>query len=55
MIKDIKSYLIIYNYYYINTIKKRRREREEKYLVNYIENITQYILLLEYFSNYINI
>ena len=44
-IEDIKSYPIIYNHYYTDTIKKRRREREEKYLADCIDNATQHVLL----------
>ena len=45
IIEDIKSYPITYNHYYTDTIKKRRREREEKCLANCIDNTTQHILL----------
>ncbi len=53
--EDIKSYPIIYNYYYTEIIKKRRREREEKSLASYINNATEYIKLLGYNLNYISI
>ena len=39
-----------YNHYYTDTIKKRRREREEKVLANRIDNATQHIALTEYHS-----
>ena len=52
IMKDIKSYPITYNHYYIDTIKKRRREREEKCLANYIDNATQHVLLPECTSNH---
>ena len=40
IIEDIKSYPIIYNHYYTDTINKRRREREERGLADYIDNAT---------------
>ncbi len=45
IMEDIKSYPITYNHYYTDTIKKRRREREEKRLANCIDNATQHVLL----------
>ena len=45
IIEDIKSYPITYNHYYTDTIKKRRKEREEKCLANCIDNATQHVLL----------
>ena len=45
IMEDIKSYPITYNHYYTDTIKKRRREREEKCLANCIDNATQHVLL----------
>ena len=45
IMEDIKSYPITYNHYYTDTIKKRRKEREEKCLVNCIDNATQHVLL----------
>lgn len=45
IMEDIKSYPITYNHYYTDTIKKRRREREEKSLTNCIENATQHVAL----------
>jgi len=50
--EDIKSYPITYNHYYTDTIKKRRREREEKSLASCIDNATQHIILPEYRSNH---
>ena len=52
IMEDIKSYPITYNHYYTDTIKKRRREREEKCLANYIDNATQHILLPGCSSNH---
>lgn len=52
IMKDIKSYSIIYNHYYTNTIKKRRREREERSLINCIENASQHVKLSRYNSNH---
>jgi hypothetical protein len=54
IMKDIKSYSITYNYYYTNTIKKRRRERKERSLVNCIKNAIQHVILLECNSNHIS-
>ena len=45
IMEDIKSYPITYNHYYTDTIKKRRREREEKCLANCIDSTTQHVLL----------
>ncbi len=45
IMEDIKSYPITYNHYYTDTIKKRRREREENCLANCIDNATQHVLL----------
>ncbi|KAL9627404.1 MAG: hypothetical protein Q9164_007617, partial [Protoblastenia rupestris] len=50
IMEDIKSYPITYNHYYTDTIKKRRREREEKVLANCIDNATQHIAPTEYHS-----
>ncbi len=50
--EDIKSYSITYNHYYTDTIKKRRREREEKSLISCIDNATQHIILPKYRSNH---
>lgn len=55
IIEDIKSYPIIYNHYYTEIIKKRRREREEKSLASCINNATEYVKLLGYNSNHISI
>ena len=52
IMEDIKSYPITYNHYYTDTIKKRRREREEKCLANCIDNATQHILLPGCSSNH---
>ena len=52
IMEDIKSYPITYNHYYTDTIKKRRREREEKYLANCIDNATQHVLLPGYSSKH---
>jgi len=52
IMKDIKNYSIIYNHYYRNTIKKRRCEREEKSLINCIENAIQHVKLSRCNSNY---
>jgi len=43
--EDIKSYPITYNHYYTETIKKRRREREEKSLASCINNATEHVKL----------
>ena len=45
IMEDIKSYPITYNHYYTDTIKKRRREREENRLANCIDNTTQHVSL----------
>jgi len=52
IMEDIKSYPITYNHYYTDTIKKRRREREERSLANCIENATQHVILPGCSSNH---
>lgn len=47
IMENIKSYLITYNHYYTDTIHKKRHEREQKSLVNCIENATQQIRFSE--------
>ncbi|KAI9808036.1 MAG: hypothetical protein M1827_007542 [Pycnora praestabilis] len=52
VMEDIKSYPITYNHYYTDTIKKRRREREEKCLARCIDNATQHVTLPGYNSTH---
>jgi hypothetical protein len=45
--EDIKSYPITYNHYYTDTVKKRRREREQTSLTDCIANATIHVKLPE--------
>ena len=52
IMEDIKSYPITYNHYYADTVKKRRREREEESLASCIDNATEHVKLPGCTSNH---